>query len=76
MDIPDQLDGDAAVDENGIGQGFTLDVNGIVEAVDFDLKVVFVEGDGVVEGAKAEDSIGLDLVNGDGVMDKKSIGGS
>ena len=70
------MDRDSACDEDGVRKGFALDVDCVAEAVDFDLEMVFVEGDGVVEGAEAEDSVGLDLGNGDGVVDKKSIGGS
>ena len=60
---------------NSIWEGFALDVNGIAKAVDFDLEVVFVEGDGVVEGAEAEDSVGLDLGDRDGIAEDKGIGG-
>ena len=60
---------------DGIGKGFALDVDGIAEAVDFDLEVVFVEGDGVVEGAEAEDSIGLDLGDGNCIAEDKGIRG-
>ncbi len=59
---------------DGIREGFALNVNGVAEAVDFDLKVVFVEGDGVVEGAEAEDGVGLDLGDGNGVAEDKGIG--
>jgi len=76
FDIFDQLDWDAAVDKNGIGESFALDVNSIAETVDFDLEVVFMEGDGVVEGADAEDGVGLNLGDGNGIVDKKGIGGS
>jgi hypothetical protein len=76
LDISDKLNRDSAVDEDCIRERFALDIEGIVEAVDLDLEMVFVEGDSIVEGAKTEDSVGLDLGNGDGVVDKKSIGGS
>ena len=59
---------------DGIGKGFALNVNGVAEAVDFDLEVVFVEGDGVVEGAEAEDGVGLDLGDGDCIAEDKGIG--
>ena len=58
---------------DGIREGFALDVDGIVEAVDFDLEMVFVEGDGVVEGAEAEDGVGLDLGDGDCIAEDKGI---
>ena len=61
---------------DGIREGFALDVDGIAEAVDFDLEMVFVEGDGIVEGADAEDGVGLNLGDGNGIVDKKGIGGS
>jgi len=60
---------------DGIREGFALDVDGIAEAVDFDLEMVFVEGDGVVEGAEAEDGVGLDLGDRDGVVKDQCIGG-
>ena len=60
---------------DGIGKGFALDVDGIAEAVDFDLEVVFVEGDGVVEGAESKDGVGLDLGDGDCVAEDQGIGG-
>ena len=60
---------------DGIREGFALDVDGIVEAVDFDLEMVFVEGDGVVEGAEAEDGVGLDLGDGDSIAEDQGIGG-
>ena len=75
LDVPDNLDWDMMYFVDGIGKGFALDVNGIAEAVDFDLEMVFVEGDGVVEGADAEDGVGLDLGNGDCVAEDQSIGG-
>ena len=75
MDIPDQLDGDSACDEDGIRKCFALDVDCVAESVDFDLEVIFVDGDGIVEGAEAEDGVGLDLGDGDGVAEDKGIGG-
>ena len=60
---------------DGIREGFALDVDGIAEAVDFDLEMVFVEGDGVVEGAEAEDGVGLNLGDGDCVSEDQCIGG-
>ncbi len=60
---------------DGIREGFALDVDGIVEAVDFDLEMVFVEGDGVVKGAEAEDGVGLDLGDGDSIAEDQGIGG-
>ena len=42
--------------------------------MDFDLEVIFVDGDGIVEGAEAEDGVGLDLGDGDGVAEDKGIG--
>ncbi len=74
MEIPDNLDWDVVGFVDGIREGFALNVNGVAEAVDFDLKVVFVEGDGVVEGAEAEDGVGLDLGDGNGVAEDKGIG--
>ena len=61
---------------DGVGKVFALDINGVIEAVDFDLEMVFVEGDGVVEGAEAEDGVGLDLGDGYGVAEDQGIGGS
>ena len=75
MDVPNDLDWNVVCFVNGIRKGFTLDVNGVVEAVDLDLEVVFVEGDGVVEGAEAEDSIGLDLGDGNCIAEDKGIRG-
>jgi len=74
LDVPNDLDWNVVCFVNGIRKGFTLDVNGVVEAVDLDLEVVFVEGDGVVKGTEAEDGISLDLGNGDGVVDKEGVG--
>jgi hypothetical protein len=75
LDVPDNLDWDVVGFIDGIGKGFTLDINGVVEAVDFDLEVVFMEGDGVVEGAEAEDGVGLDLGDGDCIAEDEGIGG-
>ena len=60
---------------DGIREGFALNVNGVAEAVDFDLKVVFVEGDGVAEGADAEDCVGLNLGDGDCIAEDQGVGG-
>ena len=60
---------------DGVGKVFALDINGVIEAVDFDLEMVFVEGDGVVEGAEAEDGVGLDLGDWDGIAEDQGIGG-
>ena len=51
-----------------------MDVEGVVEAVDFDLEVIFVEGNGVVEGAEAEDGVGLYLGDGDCIAEDYGIG--
>ena len=58
-----------------IRKGFALDVDSVVKAMDLDLEMVFVEGDGVVEGAEAEDGVGLDLGDGDCIAEDKGIGG-
>ena len=60
---------------DGIGKGFVLDLDGVTEAVDFDLEVVLVEGNGIMEGADAEDGVGLDLGDGDCVAKDLGIGG-
>ena len=41
--------------------------------MDFDLEVIFVDGDGIVEGAEAEDGVGLDLGDGDCIAEDKGI---
>ena len=74
MDVTDDLDWDAVGFVDGVGEGFALDIDGIAEAVDFDLEMVFVEGDGVVEGAEAEDGVGLDLGDGDCIAEDQGIG--
>jgi len=51
-----------------------LDCRWYREAVDFDLEMVFVEGDGVVEGAEAEDGVGLDLGDGDCIAEDQVSG--
>ena len=73
LDIPDDLDWDVMCFVDGVGEGFALDIDGIAEAVDFDLEVVFVEGYGVVEGAEAEDGVGLDLGDGDCIAEDQGI---
>jgi len=67
------LDRDSACDEDGVRKGFALDVDCVAEAVDFDLEMVFVEGDGVVEGAETEDGVGLDLGSYKGIPYQKCI---
>ena len=74
LNIPDDLNWNVVGFINGIWKGFALDVDGVAEAVDFDLEVIFAEGDGVVEGAEAEDGVGLDLGDGNGVAEDKGIG--
>lgn len=70
----DNLNRDTAVDGDCIRKAFALDKKGIMEAMDFDLKAVFVENHGVMEGAEAEDGIGLKLGNRDCIADENSIG--
>jgi hypothetical protein len=75
LNISDNLDRDVVGFVDGVGEGFALDVDGVAEAVDFDLEVIFVEGDGIVEGAEAEDGVGLDLGDGDCIMEDQGVGG-
>ena len=75
MDVTNDPYWDVVCFVDSIGECFALDVDGIVEAVDFDLEMVFVEGDGVVKGAEAEDGVGLDLGDGDSIAEDQGIGG-